>query len=197
MLANRVMLVEDDASVARFVSLALEDLPIALLVCGDVASALASLRQQPCLLIITDLMLPGESGLDLIRQLRADASLLGPARIVVYSAGLHAEVRAQLERYSVWRMLSKPVSVNELARCVEDALELAYAGSGVADASPAPPAAGFADRATAEIEAIQMHFEGDAGLFDEYRASCLAQFRKDIALGDLASPVPELSLIHI
>ncbi len=67
-----VLLVEDDPSVARFVSMALEILPVAVETCPCVESALAWLRHHRAALVITDLMLPGESGMALLRQLQAE-----------------------------------------------------------------------------------------------------------------------------
>lgn len=55
----RVLLVEDDASIARFVELALEELPIELVTCTNVGDAMQALQARHTRLIITDLMLPG------------------------------------------------------------------------------------------------------------------------------------------
>lgn len=188
-VSPRALLVEDDASVARFVGLAIEDLPIDLTVCADVASALVALKEAPCFLIITDLMLPGESGLDLVKRLQADKALLGEALIVVYSAGLNTQSRAELAAYPIWRMLSKPVSVGDLTACVQDALSavLAIPSGPVAPVSVAAPIAqAHSLRPEKEADAITAHFGGDAELFDEYREACLGQFLHDIATGDLA-----------
>ncbi len=54
----RVLLVEDDASIARFVQLALEELPIELVTCTNVRDAMQALQAHDTRLIITDLMLP-------------------------------------------------------------------------------------------------------------------------------------------
>lgn len=59
----RVLLVEDDPSLRRFVALALDELDIQLLRCASVAEAVEVLSQGPVRLVLTDLMMPGESGL--------------------------------------------------------------------------------------------------------------------------------------
>jgi CheY-like chemotaxis protein len=84
----RVVCVDDDASIRRFVELALEDLPVELLTCADATTARELLRQGPVALLITDLMMPGESGFELLASLMADPALRGGALLAVFSAGL-------------------------------------------------------------------------------------------------------------
>ena len=47
----RVLLVEDDASLRRWVAMVLEDEPIELVSCGDGATALAELARAPVRLV--------------------------------------------------------------------------------------------------------------------------------------------------
>lgn len=168
----RVLLVEDDPSTQRFVALALEDLPVQLQTCDSVARALELLRAGQYALILTDLMLRGESALELLAQLSRQPQLLGAARVAVYSAGLTAERRAQLAQWGVWRMLDKPVPLRTLRDCV-------------ADAMPAPPPrdepGAPVDAADAQASAIATYFAGNRALYLAFRASCLAQFGQDAA----------------
>lgn len=177
----RVLLVEDDASIARFVELALEELPIELVTCTNVGDALLALQAGHTRLIITDLMLPGESGIGLVQRLLHEPGLGHPIPVAVFSAGLTPAVRDQLGAMKVWRMLSKPASVTELENCVHDALALPMSPSADAQPSQAP-----APATQAEAEAIATHFAGDEFLFRAYRASCLQQFPADVHQGDAA-----------
>ncbi|MGP3506816.1 response regulator [Paracidovorax citrulli] len=196
-----VLLVEDDPSVARFVSMALEILPVAVETCPCVESALAWLRHHRAALVITDLMLPGESGMALLRQLQAEPALAAGARIVVLSAGLDHAVRQELAACGAWRALDKPVGVAALERCVQEALADVPLSSGEAGAAAAagaphsPDVAGSA-AATAESTAIQEYFSGDAALFHAYRAACLAQFGRDAAEGDRALRSRDLAALR-
>lgn len=177
----RVIFVEDDVSVRRFVALALEDMDIELVECSTVEAALAALHERPARLVVTDLMLPGEPGLSLVQRLAREPLLAGGARVAVFSAGVNAEMRAQLERLGVWRILLKPASLASLQECV---------GEGVSsDAWPATPRhdgplAPAHDSSEAAL--IASFFEGDRQLFLEYKAACLAQFPRDICAGDAA-----------
>ncbi|KRB39576.1 response regulator [Acidovorax sp. Root70] len=183
MSAPKVLLVEDDSSIARFVQMALEELPIELVTCTNVPDAMRALHAGRVELIITDLMLPGESGIDLVQRLLQEPVQGRSIPVAVFSAGLTPPVREQLQAMKVWRMVSKPASVAALEACVTDALALT-------SATPAcVPAAAAAAPDTAsddEAQAIATHFAGDEFLFKAYRASCLQQFATDVRQGDAA-----------
>jgi CheY-like chemotaxis protein/HPt (histidine-containing phosphotransfer) domain-containing protein len=178
----RVLLVEDDASLQRFVALALEDFEIDLAVVADVDAALADLGAAPAALILSDLMLPGRSGFELIEALAAQPTLLGAARLVVFSAGLTPPTRQRLDRPEVWRLLSKPCSLAELESCVRDALALQQpaAPRDLTTQSAGPP-----DDDPA-AQAVNAHFGGNEALYRAFRSSCLQQFRADLAEGERA-----------
>ncbi|BEU96020.1 response regulator [Acidovorax sp. DW039] len=178
-----VLLVEDDASITRFVSMALDILPIRLLTCTSVAAAVTLLQEHDVKLVITDLMLPGESGLSLVQRLHTDPQLRRNTLIAVFSAGLTPAVKEQLQGLSLWRTLSKPIAVQELESCVTDALAL-QSPQAVAQPSPPPPAA---THSPAEALAITTHFGGDTKLFTTYRSACLRQFSADVQTGDRAA----------
>lgn len=179
----RVLLVDDDASIRRFVALALEDLEIELVEAGSVREARELLSGNvPFTLIVTDLMMPGETGLDLLQHLADQPERRGAARVAVFSAGLNAAMQARLAGFDVWRQLSKPISVTELEDCVRDAV-----GSVGAASAAARPAADAPEALDADAEAaITRHFAGDRSLFLAYRASCVAQFAADARAGDEA-----------
>ena len=172
----RVVCVDDDASIRRFVGLVLEDLPVEFVACADAPAARQALRQGPVALLITDLMMPGESGFDLLASLAADPALRGGALLAVFSAGLNATTRARLEGLDVWRELDKPVSVTALEDCVTAALQLPGAAQ---PAAAAPPAGMPADFDDGERRAIAEGFGGDAKLFAAFRAHVWQQLPQD------------------
>jgi len=167
----RVLLVEDDAAVRKLVALALEDLALDLVPCGDVPEALAALSQAPAQLVITDLMLPGVSGMALLERLHGDTGLCAGARRVAFSAGLDAATRQRLLALDVWRLLDKPVAVQTLCDCVAEALGL--------------PAPAWASAAT-DADLIDRNFAGDAGLFHAFRDIARQQFSVDVEAGERA-----------
>ncbi len=172
----RVVCVDDDASIRRFVGLVLEDLPVEFVACADAPAAREALRAGPVALLITDLMMPGESGFELLASLAADPALRGGARLAVFSAGLNAGTRARLEGLDVWRELDKPVSVAALEDCVVAALAL----SAPPPPGPAAPAAApTPDFNDSERRAIADGFGGDAELYAAFRAHAWQQFPHD------------------
>lgn len=198
-----VVLVEDDPLLRRFVELSLEELEIELSAHPDVASAWPVLAEARWRLLITDLMLPGVSGFELLERLAATPSA-NAGRAIVFSAGLQGPARARLQALGAWRLLTKPISALLLADCVAEGLAMPgressepAAGNGHPGAPAGPTAPGTSAAATAEryeddggpaarSRAIEASFGGDAGLFHRYRATCLIQLPSDLAAGDAA-----------
>ena len=182
MTRARVLLVEDDASIRRYVGMALEELPVDLVEAGTLEEARQALAGGAFALLLTDLMLPDGSGLGLLACLQADPALRGGARVVVFSAGVSTGVREQASALGAWRVLEKPVSLAALTDCVTQALDEPAAGPAPPPTARAPAPSPRDVRATA----IDAHFGGQAALYDAFRASSLAQFLADIDAGDAA-----------
>lgn len=193
----KVLLLEDEGLIRRFVALALEDLPVALEEAHTLAQARAALdlpAAEPHLLLITDLMLPDGSGLDLLRDLRAARLRRPPRQVAAFSAGLTAERVAELESLGVARWLSKPVSVSALAMCVREALETVRR---VPDSTfgVLPQALGTA-LPDPERAAVEEFFAGDRRLFEQFRQGCLQRFWKDADDGDRAAADGDLARLR-
>lgn len=191
----RILLVDDDPALRRFVQMVLEDMPLELTACDRVSAAVQLLQEGAVQVIITDLMMPGESGLGLLQRLKDQPALRGQARVVVLSAGLTPARREELVHMEVWCLLDKPVSVMQLMDCINEAL---------APASPKPPAFAApeplpANAARAHAQAaIEEYFAGNGDLYRAYRATCLAQFAHDVHNGDRAAATQDLvSLSHL
>lgn len=191
----RILLIEDDASIQRFVEFALEDIGAELLITDTVKQGLMHLKQAPFDLILTDLMLPGESGITLLEKLREEPDVAPQTKVVVFSAGLTASVKTQLQTLGVWRMLSKPISVMDLLACVEEGLS--SLPKPVASAPHETTAVNaLALQQDRERQAVETHFNGDTQLFLRYREACLAQFNVDIETGNLASQNQDLPALR-
>lgn len=173
-----MLLVEDNASIQQFMDMVLEPHPIDLSIAGSLAEARAALRAGQFDLVVTDLMLPDGSGLDLLQELHDAPALRRSAELAVFSAGVNDAVRAKLHRLGVDRVMTKPAPLAELERQVLDAIDPALRR----------PETGPVDGAAAdtEQEAIDTYFGGDSALFHAFRRSCLVQFSRDMADGDTA-----------
>lgn len=119
-MAARLLLIEDDASIARFVELALDGLPdhdleapaVELTVVASLREARAALAAGGWQLVISDLMLPDGSAESLLAEGLALGA--GAPPWVVFSAGVQEERRATLAARGVACLLRKPVPLMEL-----------------------------------------------------------------------------------
>ena len=192
MTRRRLLLVEDDASIRRFVTLALEDDALDVVAAPTLADAVQALRGPPFDVVMCDLMLPDGSGLDLLRELSAPGAPSPNACRVAFSAGVSAPVRQQLEQIGVHRVLGKPVSLADLSACVANALAVSanQSQSTPARATPNPGAASSHQRA------IDDYFGGDAALHAAFSRQCAQQFALDAAAGDLALAHGDLAALR-
>lgn len=176
----RVLLVEDDATVRQFVLKAVQSLELDVSACANADQARLSLAQGPFDLLITDLVLPDGSGLELVKEVLADGGTRRP-KVVVYSGCLYASMREQLTALGVWRNLVKPSSQAEIEACVREALHLADWPDGPAVAQAV--ATGLLPH---ELAAIETYFDGDREFYQTFRVSCVEQFVVDVREGDAA-----------
>jgi CheY-like chemotaxis protein/HPt (histidine-containing phosphotransfer) domain-containing protein len=177
-----VVVVDDDASIRHLVSMAFEDFAIDLRLCATVAEARAILSGGAVRILITDMMMPGETGLDLLDWLKDQSGWTRDLRVVMFSAGPSDRFDEAMGSFAIADHLHKPVSVQRLCDCLTRQLEDLPART--PDRRAATPAADSADPHGAAIAA---HFGGDAALYRAFRSSCLSQFSQDIEQGDRAA----------
>ncbi|MCP3962748.1 MAG: response regulator, partial [bacterium] len=114
-----VLVVDDETSLLRLIVQGLEDIP-SLRPAGasSLGEALAVLDSEPPDLLITDIRLDGESGLDLIREL----DRRGLRIPVIVMTGHRDHFRDQLAQHPGLTVLDKPMPIAEMGRRVEDIL---------------------------------------------------------------------------
>ena len=87
--------------------------------------ALSMLRVTPADLVITDILMPGMDGYELVREIRADPSTEA-IPVVFYTANyLEAEARPIADAFGVTRIVAKTGDTAELLSAVDDALRSA------------------------------------------------------------------------
>ncbi len=106
----RILIVEDEESLADSVRYNLEREGYAAVVAGDGRTALEQFRSDPPALVILDLMLPQLSGLDVCRAIRAESDV---PIIIVTAKDAEADKVAGLE-LGADDYVTKPFSVREL-----------------------------------------------------------------------------------
>jgi two-component system NtrC family response regulator len=112
--------VEDDENLRRVIQLTLEKNGYQTSVAADAFEALEILRREPHDLLISDLHLPGMSGLELLKKVRAEYS---DTEVVMVTAFGTVETAVEAMRAGACDYLTKPLHLYELTALVNRALE--------------------------------------------------------------------------
>ena len=119
-MTGRVLVVEDDESLRRVTQAQLEKCGYQTAAAADVPEALELLAAEPRHLVITDLNLPGMSGLDLLRKMRVEYP---ETTVVVVTAYGTIETAVEAMRAGAYDYITKPVHPDELRALVNRVLE--------------------------------------------------------------------------
>jgi len=107
----RILVVEDEAKVASFIRKALEEESYAVDVCGDGATGLDLGQSGAYDLIVLDIMLPGLTGLEVLKELRK-TRIKAPILLLTALSKVDQKVKgldAGADDY-----LTKPFAIDEL-----------------------------------------------------------------------------------
>ena len=117
----RILIAEDDESLRALIRLTIEVGDVEILEAADGEAALADARRLRPDLVLLDWSMPGRSGLDVCRELRADERTAGATIVMITAraqeADRHAGLAAGASRY-----LTKPFSPLELLDTLRDVL---------------------------------------------------------------------------
>ncbi len=113
-----VLVVDDDATMRVMLTLLLEEAGYAAIAAAGADRALARLAEEGADLVLTDLVMPGRSGLDLLATLRVEA----PDLPVVAMTGSDKLLRRQARELGARSVLRKPFELEALVAAIEDAL---------------------------------------------------------------------------
>jgi DNA-binding NtrC family response regulator len=116
--SERILVVEDDRSLAGLLVEELEDAGYTVVSVDDTESARQSLAAAPTDLVISDLRLPGEDGLGLLRALDGE----GPGFIILTAFGT-IEQAVEALKAGADEFLTKPVDIDHLLLTVSRVLE--------------------------------------------------------------------------
>jgi DNA-binding NtrC family response regulator len=111
----RILVVDDDAADAEALRALLTEAGHDVEIAASTEEALARFREETYAVVVADVQLPGESGLDLVRELRN----LAPATAVVVMTG-HATVSTAVTALKLGAVdyLKKPVHVAQLKKLI-------------------------------------------------------------------------------
>ncbi len=117
----RVLVVDDEERVGKAVRHALEGTDVDCLWVGTGKEALQEVQRQEVDLVLTDLIMPHISGLDLVKEMR---SRVPHIPIVVMTAYGSIDVAVEAMRLGAEDFLSKPIESSRLRKSIERALQL-------------------------------------------------------------------------
>jgi two-component system NtrC family response regulator len=120
MMRRQILVVDDDDSLRRVLQVQLEQDGYFVASAASAQQALSMLQLRPCDLLITDLRMPGETGIDLLKQVR---SLYPGIAIVILTAFGTVETAVDAMKGGAFDYLTKPVHPDELSLVVGRALE--------------------------------------------------------------------------
>jgi DNA-binding NtrC family response regulator len=120
MKRRKVLVIDDDASLRRVMEMQLEEIGCDVLAVASGKEALGVLEEATLDLVITDLRIPGMSGMDILKSLRKDHPELTVIMVTAYGT-----VRTAVEamKAGAYDYLTKPIDYDELTLVVNRALE--------------------------------------------------------------------------
>lgn len=120
MIGKRVLVVDDEENLRRVTQLKLQQASYEATTASDGAQALELLARHPQDLIITDLKMPGMSGMDLLRRVKEDYP---EVIVIVVTAFGTIESAVEAMRLGAHDYIIKPVNADALKLVVSRALE--------------------------------------------------------------------------
>ncbi len=116
-----ILLIDDDTSLREIIAMILEHAGHAVRQASDGSRGVALFRAAPADLVITDLIMPGQEGIQTIVELRREHPKLP---IIAISGGLlNSELYLKLaSKLGAHRTLAKPFSGDELLKAIDEIL---------------------------------------------------------------------------
>jgi DNA-binding response OmpR family regulator len=122
-----VLICDDEPALRELIRVTLGEETYRFDEAATVSESVEAARREPPDLVILDLMLPGGSGLDVLRTLRADQALSTTA-VVVVSAWSDEANQSAARRDGADAFVGKPFSPDRLVAQVEDLIRRSRSG---------------------------------------------------------------------
>jgi DNA-binding NtrC family response regulator len=117
---KRILVVDDDESLRWVTQAQLQQSGYDVAAAANAASALEQIRNQPADLVITDLKMPGMSGLDLLKEIRASYPEI---IVIMVTAFGTVENAVEAMKAGAYDYITKPVNMDELRLIVNRGFE--------------------------------------------------------------------------
>ncbi|HKA13642.1 MAG TPA: sigma-54 dependent transcriptional regulator [Myxococcota bacterium] len=120
---GRVLVVDDERSMQEFLEIFLRSEGYEAVTVGDVASARAQLESDDFDLVITDIQMPGDSGLELLHAVQSGAAGGAETVVIVMTAFASTETAIAAMKEGAYDYITKPFKVDAIRMIVEKAIE--------------------------------------------------------------------------
>jgi DNA-binding NtrC family response regulator len=120
MSKKRILVVDDDESLRRVMQMQLEEAGYEVLAASQAQDALALMEDTTPSLVITDLKMPGTSGLDLLRKLR---EAYPETTVIMITAFGTVSTAVEAMKAGAYDYITKPVDYEQLMLVVNRAME--------------------------------------------------------------------------
>src|SRR5262245_52150915 len=118
-VSNTILLVDDHATNRELIREALDDSVYEISEAPTASEALEHLKRRETDMVITDVRMPGMSGMELLKRLHRDY----PAVVVVLTSAFATVADAvEAMKLGAHHYLSQPVDIDELRRIIQRAL---------------------------------------------------------------------------
>lgn len=123
---TQAIIVDDEPGMRSLLEEALSEAGHEVMATESVEEAVKEFRRQPASVMITDLVMPGKNGIDLIMSLRHEYP---QAKIIAISGG--GGIKGRFDYLEIANLIGadsimkKPIDINELVRKVGNMLRLA------------------------------------------------------------------------
>ncbi len=134
----RVLIVDDDRSFRESLTETIESFGHVVVTASDGDEGLAILATQSIALALVDLRMPGMSGLELLRSIKAD-SRMASLPVLLLTAYADSDNTIDAMKLGAFDHLTKPIGRSELADVLARALPTRPAPAAAAPAAPAAP----------------------------------------------------------
>jgi DNA-binding response OmpR family regulator len=115
----RILVVDDDTRLTEMLQLVFESRGFGVTIANNGEQALESLGRELPEAILLDLMMPGMSGLEVCRLVRANPRTSN-IPIVILTARFDAEMRREVMEAGATEYLTKPLRPSELINCIRE-----------------------------------------------------------------------------
>lgn len=118
-----VVIADDESSMRLLVHATIESDDYAVVEASDGTEAWAMIQKHRPALVLLDVQMPGQSGLDVLRRIKADPSLAATRVILLTAKAQETDIESGLIAGADF-YLTKPFSPLDLLTRVEEALQL-------------------------------------------------------------------------